>query len=113
MEQLLDRADLFEFPVGFFQDSFIRIVKPVTFAVAYRLHGLCIELTVVDCYVCVDGGRHFHTDKTTAAAAVRQQVFVVARSDERGIPAYFLNAAPVGLAQVGDRFLQRCFRNPC
>lgn len=63
MEQLLDRADLLEFPVGFFQDCFIRIVKPVTFAATYRLHGLCIELPVVDCYVCVDGGRHFHADK--------------------------------------------------
>lgn len=113
MEQLLNRTDLLEFPVIFFQNGLILVIKPVSFAAAYRLHGLCIQLAIVYRHVRINGGSHFHTYKTAAAAAVRQQVFVVARPDERGIPPYLLNAASVGLAQVGNGFCRRCFRKPC
>ena len=44
MEQLFNRTDLLEFPVIFFQNGFILVIKPVSFAAAYRLHGLCIQL---------------------------------------------------------------------
>lgn len=113
MEQLLNRTDLLEFPVIFFQNGFILVIKPVSFAAAYRLHGLCIQLAVVYRHVRIDGGSHFHTYKTAAAAAVCQQVFVVARPDERSIPPYLLDTASVGLAQIGNGFCRRCFRKPC
>ena len=109
MKQLLNRADLFEFTVIFFQNHFICIIKPVTFAAAYRLHGLCIQLTIVYRHIRIDGIRHFHAYKTAAAAAVRQQILVVARPDELGIPAYFLNTAPVGFSQISNGFLQKVF----
>ena len=64
MEQLLNRTDLLEFPVIFFQNGFILVIKPVSFAAAYRLHGLCIQLAVVYRHVRIDGGSHFHTYKT-------------------------------------------------
>ena len=66
MEQLLNRTDLLEFPVIFFQNGFILVIKPVSFAAAYRLHGLCIQLAVVYRHVRIDGGSHFHTYKTAA-----------------------------------------------
>lgn len=113
MEQLLNRTDLLEFPVIFFQNGFILVIKPVSFAAAYRLHGLCIQLAVVYRHVRINGGSHFHAYKTAAAAAVCQQVFVVARPDERSIPPYLLDTASVGLAQVGNGFCRRCFRKPC
>ena len=110
MEQLLNRTDLLEFPVIFFQNGFILVIKPVSFAAAYRLHGLCIQLAVVYRHVRINGGSHFHAYKTAAATAVRQQVFVVARPDERSVAPYLLNAASVGLAQVGNGFLQKVFQ---
>ena len=70
MEQLLNRTDLLEFPVIFFQNGFILVIKPVSFAAAYRLHGLCIQLAVVYRHVRINGGSHFHAYKTAAAAAV-------------------------------------------
>ena len=113
MEQLFNRTDLLEFPVIFFQNGFILVIKPISFAAAYRLHGLCIQLAVVYRHVRIDGGSHFHAYKTAAATAVRQQIFVVARPDERGIPPYLLNAASIGLAQVGNGFLQKVFQKAC
>ena len=110
MEQLLNRTDLLEFPVIFFQNGFILVIKPVSFTAAYRLHGLCIQLAVVYRHVRINGGSYFHTYKTAAAAAVRQQVFVVARPDERGIPPYLLDTASIGLAQVGNGLLQKVFQ---
>ena len=44
MEQLLNRTDLLEFPVIFFQNGFILVIKPVSFAAAYRLHGFLKHL---------------------------------------------------------------------
>ena len=88
----------------------ILVIKPVSFAAAYRLHGLCIQLAVVYRHVRINGGSHFHAYKTAAATAVRQQVFVVARPDERSVAPYLLNAASVGLAQVGNGFLQKVFQ---
>ena len=73
MEQLLNRTDLLEFPVIFFQNGFILVIKPVSFAAAYRLHGLCIQLAVVYRHVRINGGSHFHAYKTAAAAAVCQR----------------------------------------
>ena len=110
MEQLLNRTDLLEFPVIFFQNGFILVIKPVSFAAAYRLHGLCIQLAVVYRHVRIDGGSHFHTYKTAWLPAVRQQVFVVARPDERGIPPYLLNTAFRRAWQVGNGFLQKVFQ---
>ena len=72
MEQLFNRADLLEFPVIFFQNGFILVIKPISFAAAYRLHGLCIQMALVYRHVRIDGGSHFHTYKTAAAAAVCQ-----------------------------------------
>ena len=72
MEQLLNRTDLLEFPVIFFQNGFILVIKPVSFAAAYRLHGLCIQLAVVYRHVRINGGSHFHAYKTAAAPAVPQ-----------------------------------------
>lgn len=63
MEQLLNRTDLLEFPVIFFQNGFILVIKPVSFTAAYRLHGLCIQLAVVYRHVRINGGSHFHTYK--------------------------------------------------
>lgn len=113
MEQLLNRTDLLEFPVIFFQNGLILVIKPISFAAAYRLHGLCIQLAVVYRHVRINGSSHFHTYKTAAAAAVRQQVFVVARPDERGIPPYLLDTASIGLRRLATGFCRRCFRKPC
>ena len=73
----------------------------------HRMNRLCIKLAIVDGNVRVNGFRHFHTDETTVAGQIGQQIAVIARSDERGIPTHFENVRTVWLADAGRRFLQQ------
>ena len=104
---MFQRGYLSEFLVTLFQQSLIGIVQPVSFTVHYRMESLCIELSVIDGNVCVDGCRYLHADEASVARKVGEQVFVVACGNERGISSHFLNACAVWLAEAGRRFLQQ------
>ena len=73
------------------------------------MHRLCIELFVIN-WGTIDWSGHIDNNITAATGSVRQQVFVVARPDERGIPPYLLDTASIGLAQVGNGLLQKVFQ---
>ena len=106
-EELFQRCGLFKLPVGLFQDGFVGIVQPVAFTFGYGIHGLCVELPVVDGDIGMDGAGDFDADETAAATGVGQQVLLVAGADEGGIPPHLTDGAAVGFAQVGNRFLQQ------
>ena len=105
-EELFQRCGLFKLPVGLFQDGFVGIVQPVAFTLHDVVHGLGIELAIIDSDVCLDRAGHFDANETAASRRVGQQVFQIAGPDEGGIAAHFLNSTTVGLSQVGNRFLQ-------
>ena len=107
MKKLFYRTYLLEFTISFLQNSLVFIIKPVTFPFLEGVHRLRIELPVVYRHIRINGCHHFDAHKTAAAAGVRQQVFVIARPDERSIAAHLLDTASVRLAQVGDRLLQQ------
>ena len=95
-----------EFPVVLLYDCFVSVVQPVAFTLHDVVHGLGIELAIIDSDVCLDGAGHFDANETAASRRVGQQVFQIAGPDEGGIAAHFLNSTTVGLSQVGNRFLQ-------
>ncbi len=106
-EELFQRCGLFKLPVGLFQDGFVGIVQPVAFTFGYGIHGLCVELPVVDGDIGMDGAGDFDADETAAAAGVCQQVFLVAGCYKGGVASYFLDGGAVRLAQVCHGFLQQ------
>lgn len=75
MEELFQGACLFKFPVGLLQDGFVLVVQPITFSAADGIHGLCIELLVVDGEIGADRRRYLDADETAAAGGVGQQSF--------------------------------------
>ena len=95
-----------EFPVVLLYDCFVSVVQPVAFTLHDVVHGLGIELAIIDSDVCLDRAGHFDANETAASRRVGQQVFQIAGPDEGGIAAHFLNSTTVGLSQVGNRFLQ-------
>ena len=95
-----------EFPVVLLYDCFVSVVQPVAFTFHDVVHGLGIELEIIDSDVCLDRAGHFDANETAASRRVGQQVFQIAGPDEGGIAAHFLNSGTVGLSQVGNRFLQ-------
>ena len=105
-EKLLQRVHSLEFPVVFLHDGFVGIVQPIAFALQDVVHGLGVELAIIDADVCPDGAGHFDADETAASRRVGQQVFQVAGPDKGGVAAHFLDGGAVGLSQVGNRFLQ-------
>lgn len=93
-------------PVVLLYDCFVSVVQPVAFTLHDVVHGLGIELVIIDSDVCLDRTGHFDADETATSRRVGQQVFQIAGPDEGGIAAHFLNSGTVGLSQVGNRFLQ-------
>ena len=93
-EELFQRCGLFKLPVGLFQDGFVGIVQPVAFTFGYGIHGLCVELPVVDGDIGMDGAGDFDADETAAAAGVCQQVFLVAGGYKGGVASYSWMAVP-------------------
>ena len=71
------------------------------------MEGLRIKLVVVHGHVRIDRSRHLHTDETSVAREVGQQVLVIARGDERGISADFLDARTMWLADACRWLLQQ------
>ena len=102
---MLQRSDLTEFFVAFRQQGFVGIVQPISFAVHYGMEGLCIELVVVHGHVRVDGCRHLHTNESSVARKVGQEILVVARGDELGISAHFNDVRAVRFPETGRWFL--------
>ena len=55
------------------------------FTFGYGIHGLCVELPVVDGDIGMDGAGDFDADETAAAAGVCQQVFLVSGCYKGGV----------------------------
>lgn len=83
MEQLLNRTDLLEFPVIFFQNGFILVIKPISFAAAYRLHGLCIQLAIVYRHVRINGAvTSTHTKRRLPLLSVSRSLWLLVPMNE-------------------------------
>lgn len=106
-KELFQRGGLFKLLIGLFQDGFVGIVQPVAFALADGVHGLGVELAVVDGDVGFDGAGYFDADKTAASAGVGQQILLIAGTDKRSIAANFLNGGSVRFTQIYHRLLQQ------
>ena len=110
MEKLFERTDLFKIPVGLFQDSFVLIIQPVALTFINGIHGLSIQLLVVDGDIRINRCSHFDTDKAAAAAGIGKQVHLITGTNKRGITAHFLNGRTVRFPQICHRFLQKMFQ---
>jgi len=86
-EQLLCRYLYLKFFVGLRQNSLLRALKPVAFASLYFMHGLGIQLVVVDLLAVTDGTCKADTDEPPATRSVGKHIVMVTGGDKRGIPA--------------------------
>ena len=85
-KQLLCWYLYLKFFVGLRQDSLFRTLKPVAFASLYFMHGLGIQLVVVDLLTIIDGTCKANTDEPPATRGVGKHIVVVTGGDKRGIP---------------------------
>lgn len=56
-----------EFPVVLLYDCFVSVVQPVAFTLHDVVHGLGIELAIIDSDVCLDRTGHFDANETAAS----------------------------------------------
>ena len=66
---------------------FLGVVCPIACVVSYEMEGLCIELSVVEWCLGVDGCEHSGADESACALHYAQHFLVVGGADEGCIPA--------------------------
>ena len=81
-KQLLCWYLYLKFFVGFRQDSLFGGLKPVAFASLYFIHGLGIQLVVVDLPTVIDGTGKADADEPPATRGVGQHIVVVTGGDK-------------------------------
>ena len=71
-----------------------------------QFQRLCIQLFIINGTRHIYASRHINADETTATGSIRQQIPMIACSDERSIPAKFFHRRSIRTARVHHRFLQ-------
>ena len=109
VEELLYRRYFLKLFVVLRHQALFVAVEPVAFAAIEGVHGLGVELFVMDGATHVDRCGYFDADETTAARCVGEQVFMVAGADERGVTAQFLHGTGVRKTGVDHGLLEDMF----
>ena len=106
MIQLLLNRFLLKFTITFRLPHTLFARKPITLPIIQCSYRLSIKLLIIY-RLRIIYFRNMYTDKTTAAARVIQQIFVIAGGNERSIATHFLYISTVGTAHIDRRLLQQ------
>ena len=75
-----------------------------------QLQRLCIKLFIINRTRHIYSSRHVNTDETTATGSIRQQIPMIARGNERCIPAKLFHCRSIRTTCVHHRLLQNMFQ---